>query len=155
MFDRFTLRAKLALFYARHEVSQLGSDAIEPEHVLLGLLDEGKGLGSRILARTGVVLDDVRSDIVRRFTAGEKIPEHDTVPFSASCERALQYAAEEADRESHKYIGTDHLLLGLLREERSVAADVLTAKGLRIEAIRKVAVELRGSGEEPETPAGP
>jgi len=155
MFDRFTLRAKLALFYARHEVSQLGSDAIEPEHVLLGLLGEGKGLGSRILARTGVVLDDVRSDVLHRLTADEKIPEDDTVPFSASCERALQYAAEEADRESHKYIGTDHLLLGLLREERSVAADVLAAKGLRIEAVHAAIVELRSRGEEPEAPGPP
>ena len=63
MFNRFTLRAKQVLFHARSEVSQLGSSAIEPEHILLGLLDEGKGLVSRILARTGVALDDFRSDI--------------------------------------------------------------------------------------------
>ena len=66
MFNRFTLRALRVLFYARSEFSQLGSSAVEPEHILLGLLDEDQGLGSRILARTGVALDDFRSDIVRQ-----------------------------------------------------------------------------------------
>jgi len=155
MFNRFTRQALQVLFYARSEVSQLRSSAVEPEHILLGLLDEGKGLGSRILARTGVALDDFRSDIVRRLTGGEKVPESDEIPFSASCERALQYAAEEADRLLHNYIGTEHLLLGLLREERSVAAEVLAARGLRIEAVREAIVELLSRGEHPETPGPP
>jgi uncharacterized protein (TIGR03435 family) len=155
MFDRFTLRADQVLFYARSEVSQLGSSAIEPEHILLGLLDEGKGLGSQILARTGSTLDDFRSDIVRRLTVHEKFPESAEIPFSASSERALQYAAEEADRLLHKYIGTEHLLLGLLREERSVAAEVLAARGQRIEAVREAIGELLSRGEQPEPPAPP
>jgi uncharacterized protein (TIGR03435 family) len=155
MFNRFTLRADQVLFYARAEVSELGSRAIEPEHILLGLLDEGKGLGSRILARTGVALDDFRSDIVGRLTVGEQIPESDEIPFSASCERALQYAAEEAARLLHSHIGTEHLLVGLLREERSVAAEVLAARGLRIEAVREAIVELLSRGEQPETPGPP
>jgi ATP-dependent Clp protease ATP-binding subunit ClpC len=155
MFNRFTLRARRVLFYARSEVSQLGSRAIEPEHILLGVLDEGNGLGSRILAQTGDALDDFRSDIVRRLTGREKVPGSDEIPFSASCERALQYAAEEADRLLHNYVGTEHLLLGLLREERSVAAEVLAARGLRIEAVREAIVELRSRGEQPEPPGPP
>jgi uncharacterized protein (TIGR03435 family) len=155
MFNRFTVRALQVLFYARSEVSQLGSSAVESEHILLGVLDEGNGLGSRILARTGDALDDFRSDIVRRFTGREKVPESDEIPFSASCERALQYAAEEADRLLHNYVGTEHLLLGLLREERSVAAEVLAARGLRIEAIREAIVELLSRGEQPEPPGPP
>ena len=155
MFNRFTVRARRVLFYARSEVSQLGSSAIEPEHILLGVLDEGNGLGSRILARTGVALDDLRSDIVRRLTAREKVPESDDIPFSASCERALQYAAEEADRLLHNYVGTEHLLLGLLREEGSVAAEVLAARGVRIEAVREAIVELLSRGEQPEPPGPP
>ena len=119
------------LFYARSEVSQTGSIAVEPEHILLGVLDEGKGLGSRILARIAGTLDDSRSDIVRRLTSRETIAESDEIPFSASCERVLQYAAEEADRLSHNYIGTEHLLLGLLREERSIAAEVHWLVGSR------------------------
>jgi ATP-dependent Clp protease ATP-binding subunit ClpA len=98
MFDRFTTRARRALFHARSEVSQLGSSAIEPEHVLLGVIDEDNGLGCRILSRTGHTLDDFRSDIVRRLASRERVPESVEIPFSASCLRALQYAAEEADR---------------------------------------------------------
>jgi uncharacterized protein (TIGR03435 family) len=155
MFNRFTARARRVLFYARSQVSQLGSLAIEPEHILLGVLDEGNGLGCRILARTGVVLDDFRSDIVRRLTGGEKVPESDEIPFSAPCKRALEYAAEEADRLLHNDVGTEHLLLGLLREERSVAADVLAARGVRIEAVREAIVELLSRGEQPEPPGPP
>jgi uncharacterized protein (TIGR03435 family) len=155
MFNRFTLRAKKVLFYARSEVSELGSSAIEPEHILLGLLDEGKGLGSRILARTGVALDEFRRDIVRGITGREKVPESDEIPLSASCKRVLQYAAEEADRLLHSYIGTEHLLLGLLREERSRAAEVLAARRLRIQAVRDAIVELMSRGEQPEPPGPP
>jgi uncharacterized protein (TIGR03435 family) len=155
MFNRFTSRALQVLFYARSQVSQLGSSAVEPEHILLGVLDEGKGLGSRILARTGGTLDDFRSDIVRRLTRREKTSESDDIPFSASCERVLRYAAEEADRLLHNAIGTEHLLLGLLHEERSVAAEVLAARGLRIEAVREAIVKLLSSGEQPEPPGPP
>jgi uncharacterized protein (TIGR03435 family) len=155
MFNRFTSRALQVLFYARSQVSQLGSSAVEPEHILLGVLDEGKGLASRILARTSGTLDDFRSDIVRRLTRRETISESDDIPFSASCERVLQCAGEEADRLLHNAIGTEHLLLGLLREERSVAAEVLAARGLRIEAVREAIVELLSSGEQPEPPGPP
>jgi uncharacterized protein (TIGR03435 family) len=151
----FTLQALQVLFYARSEVSQLGSSAVEPEHILLGVLDEGKGLGSRLLARTGGALDDFRGGIIRRLPVRERVAESDEIPFSPSSERALQYAAEEADRLSHSYIGTEHLLLGLLREDRSVAAEVLKARGLRIEALREAIVELLSDGEEPEPPAPP
>jgi uncharacterized protein (TIGR03435 family) len=155
MFDRFTSRALQVLFYARSEVSQFGSSAVEPEHILLGVLDEGQGLGSRILARTGGALDDFRSDIVRHLTSRERVPESDEIPFSPSCKRALQYAAEEANRLLHNYTGTEHLLLGLLREERSVAAEVLAARGLKIEAVRGAIVELLSRGEQPESPGPP
>ena len=155
MFDRFTSRALQVLFYARSQVSQLGSSELEPEHILLGLLDDDKGLGSRILARTGGTLDDLRRDIVRRLPKRETISESDDIPFSTSCERVLQYAAEEADRLLHKAVGTEHLLLGLLREHRGVAAEVLAARGLRIEAVRQAIVELPNGGEQPEPPGPP
>jgi uncharacterized protein (TIGR03435 family) len=150
MFDRFTQRARTVLFYARSAVSQFGSSAVEPEHILLGMLDEGNGVGSRILAQMGGDLDELRRDIVRRLTARGRIPESDEVPVSASSERALQSAAEEADRLLHDFIGTEHLLLGLLREERGVAAEVLAARGLGIRAVREAIVELRSRGEQPE-----
>jgi uncharacterized protein (TIGR03435 family) len=155
MFNRFTSQALRAIFYARSEVSELGSSAIEPEHILLGLLDEGKGLGSRILLETGATLGDFRSDLVGRLTKRERIPGAQEVPFSAAGERALQHAGEEADQLSHTHIGTEHLLLGLLREQGSAAADVLTARGLGIQATRHAIVDLLGRGEQPEHPGAP
>ena len=155
MLNRFTPRALLVVFHARAEVSRLGSSAVEPEHILLGLLDEGDGLGGRILAGASGALDDFRSDIVRCLTTGESLPESDEIPFSASCLRVLQYAAEEADRLSHEGIGTEHLLLGLLCEERSAAAGVLVARGLTIEAVRAAIDRLLSGGIQPEPPGPP
>jgi hypothetical protein len=155
MFNRFTLPALQVLFHARSQVSHLGSSAVEPEHILLGVLDESQGLGSRILARTGSARNELRSVIVGRLTSGEKVSESQEIPFSASSERVLQYAAEEADRLSQKYIGTEHLLLGLLREERSVAAEVLTTRGLNLESVREAIVELLSAGEQQEPPGPP
>src|SRR3954464_4609887 len=95
----------------------------------------------------------------RRYSAPPPGPREDRRvrrhPCSPSSDRALQYAAEEADRLSHDHIGTDHLLLGLLREERSVAAEVLTARGLRVEAVREAIVSLHSGGERLESPAPP
>jgi uncharacterized protein (TIGR03435 family) len=153
MFNRFTLLGLQILFYARSEVSQLGSSAVEPEHILLGMLDHGKSLGYQILTRTDGDLDDLRSDILHRLGSGERVPQSDQVPFSDSTERVLQFAAEEADRLLHKNIGAEHLLLGLLREERSVAAKALGARGVRIEAVRNAILKALGGAEQPELPA--
>ena len=152
MFTRFTTRARRVLFHARAQVSQLGSRTLEPEHVLLGLLDEGTGLVSRVLARTGVGLDDVRGDIVRRLAVGDPVSESDEIPFSGSSTRVVQYAVEEADRLLHHEVSTEHLLLGLLREGHSIAADVLAARGARIDAVREAVVEVRSNGEPSEPP---
>jgi uncharacterized protein (TIGR03435 family) len=155
MFDRFSARAARVLFHARSEAGQLGSRVIEPEHMLLGVLDEGRGLGSRILARTSDDLGHLRSEIVGRLTSHEKVPETDEIQLSASCQRVLQYAVEEADRLTHDHIGTEHLLLGLLREEQGLAAEVLAARGLRIEGVREAIVESLNRGEQPEPPGPP
>jgi uncharacterized protein (TIGR03435 family) len=155
MFNRFTLPALQVLFHARSQVSHLGSSAVEPEHILLGVLDESQGRGRRILARTGSAHNELRSEILGRLTSGEKVPESQEIPFSAFSERVLEYAAEEADRLSQKYIGTEHVLLGLLREERSIAAEVLTTRGLNIESVREAIVELFSAGEQQEPPAPP
>ena len=155
MFDRFTTGARLVLFYARSKVDQLGSGAIEPEHILLGVLDEPRGLGSRILTRTGSTVDEFRRDVLRRLPTLEKGSESNETPFSPSCMRVLHNAADEADRLLHTAIGTEHLLLGLLREERSVAAEVLAARGLTIDAVREAIVTLLSSGEQSEPPGPP
>ena len=153
MFDRFTVRAIQVLFHARSHASTLGSSAMEPEHILLGLLDEGDGLGSRILMRTGDS-DDIRAKIVHRCTGDKKVPDSEELPLGASCQRALKYACEEADRMLSDAVGTEHLLLGLLRDEHSLAAGLLAARGLTVHAVREAIRDL-SRGEEPEPPGPP
>src|SRR5574339_856403 len=142
MFERYTERARRVLFFARYEASQLGSVSIETEHLLLGLIREGKGLTSRIFARSHLSLESIRKEIEGRTVFREKVSTSVEIPFSGETKRVLQYAAEEADRLLHSYIGTEHLLLGILREERSVAASILMEKGMRLNAVRDDIVQL-------------
>src|SRR6187399_1902661 len=142
MFERYTERARRVLFFARYEASQLGSISIETEHLLLGLIREGKGLTSRIFARSHLSLENIRKEIEGRTVFREKVSTSVEIPFSAETKRVLQFAAEEADRLLHNYIGTEHLLLGILREERSVAASILMEKGMRLHTVRKDIVQL-------------
>src|SRR5678809_1356957 len=142
MFERYTERARRVLFFARYEASQLGSVSIETEHLLLGLIREGKGLTSRIFARSHLSLENIRKEIEGRTVFREKVSTSVEIPFSAETKRVLGFAAEEADRLLHNYIGTEHLLLGILREERSVAASILMEKGMRLHTVREDIVQL-------------
>src|ERR1700740_1745726 len=142
MFERYTERARRVLFFARYEASQLGSISIETEHLLLGLIREGKRVPSRIFARSHLSLENIRKEIEGRTVFREKVSTSVEIPFSAETKRVLQFAAEEADRLLHNYIGTEHLLLGILREERSVAASILMEKGMRLNAVREDIVQL-------------
>ena len=142
MFERYTERARRVLFFARYEASQLGSISIETEHLLLGLIREGKGLTSRIFARSHLSLENIRKEIEGRTVFREKVSTSVEIPFSTETKRVLQQAAEEADRLLHNHIGTEHLLLGILREEHSVAASILSEKGMRLKTVREDIVQL-------------
>ena len=142
MFERYTERARRVLFFARYEASQLGSISIETEHLLLGLIREGKGLTSRIFARSHLSLESIRKEIEGRTVFREKVSTSVEIPFSTETKRVLQYSAEEADRLLHNYIGTEHLLLGILREDRSVGASILTERGMRLNTVREDIVQL-------------
>jgi ATP-dependent Clp protease ATP-binding subunit ClpC len=144
MFERFTESARRAVFFARYEVSQLGATSIETEHVLLGLIRERKGLVARIFALSKVSPESIRKEIENRAVFRKSISTSEEVPFSPETKRILQFAAEEADRLMHGYIGTEHLLLGLLREETSVAASILITHGLRLAEVRNTIVKLPG-----------
>ncbi len=157
MFERFSERARRVLFFARHEASQLGSTSLDTEHLLLGLIREGQGLTSRLFADAGTGLGDLRDEVLRRVPAQPKMPmpESMEIPFSAAAMHVLHHAAQEADRLSHDYIGTEHLLLGLLCEQGSLAADVLTSRGLELDRLRGRIVEFLSDGERPERPGPP
>lgn len=142
MFERYTEGARRVLFFARYEASELGNLSIETQHLLLGLIREGKGLTCRIFARANISLEELRQEIVGRTAFQEKVATSVEIPFSAETKRVLEHTADEANRLRHDYIGTEHLLLGILREERSVAASALTGKGLRLDAVRDAIVEI-------------
>jgi uncharacterized damage-inducible protein DinB len=136
MFDRYTEKARRVIFYARYEASQFGSPSIETEHLLLGLLREDKALTNRFL-RSPESVDSIRKQIEKNTTIREKISTSVDLPLSNECKRVLAYAAEESERLAHKHIGTEHLLLGLLREEKCFAAEILEVRGVRAPAIRE------------------
>ena len=142
MFERYTERARRVLFFARYEASQLGSITIETEHLLLGLIREGKGLTSRIFARAHLSLESIRKEVEGRSVFHEKVSTSIEIPFSIETKRVLQFAADEATQLTHNYIGTEHLLLGILCEEQSVAASILMEKGMRLKTVREDIVQL-------------
>ncbi len=136
MFERYTEKARRVIFFARYEASQFGAPAIEPEHLLLGLMREDKTLTSRFLARAQASLEMIRKEIEGRAPLREKISTSVELPLAPETKRVLAFAHEESDRLQHRHIGTEHLLLGLLREERSMAAEILYERGLRLSAVR-------------------
>ena len=136
MFERYTEKARRVIFFARYEASQFGSPYIETEHLLLGLLREDKALTNRFL-RSHASIESIRKEIEGHTTIREKMSTSVDLPLSNECKRVLAYAAEEAERLQHKHIGTEHLLLGLLREEKSYAAEILHSRGLRLNTVRE------------------
>jgi ATP-dependent Clp protease ATP-binding subunit ClpC len=137
MFEKYTEKARRVIFFARYEVSEHGSFSIEPEHLLLGLLREDKSLLSRLLPAE-VPIEALRAQIESRIDKGEKISTSIEIPLSEESKRVLQYAAEESKDLSHMHIGTEHLLLGLLHAQGSLAAGVLQENGMNYSDVRKV-----------------
>jgi ATP-dependent Clp protease ATP-binding subunit ClpC len=136
MFERYTEKARRVIFFARYEASQFGAPAIEPEHLLLGLMREDKTLTGRFFPRAQVSIEAIRKEIESRTLLREKISTSVELPLAPETKRVLAYAHEESDRLQHRHIGTEHLLLGLLREDRSMAAEILYERGLRLNAVR-------------------
>jgi hypothetical protein len=138
MFEGYTESARRVLFFARYEASQRGSLAVATEHLLLGLIRERTGVVSRILRDAHLS----REHVLERIDYGRVVPEvivasnPPDIPFDGESKGIIQRAAEEADRLLHNGVGTEHLLLGMLREERSVAASLLLEHGLRLRTVR-------------------
>jgi ATP-dependent Clp protease ATP-binding subunit ClpC len=156
MFERYTERARRVIFFARYEASQLGSSSIETEHLLLGLIREGKGLTSRIFAKGQLSMESIRKEVEGRAVYRDKVSTSVDIPLSVESKRVLSFASEEAERMLHNHIGTEHILLGLMREEHSVAAGILGEKGLRLSAVREDILQLLNEkanvGKTKETP---
>jgi Protein of unknown function (DUF1343)/Clp amino terminal domain, pathogenicity island component len=141
MFERYTEHARRVIFFARYEASIFGTSMIEPEHILLGLTREDKSLFKRFLPGGESSLPSLRGRIEQHCAPKARVPTSVEIPLAPETKRVLHYSHEESDRLQNRHIGTEHLLLGLMREERSMAAVVLFELGLRLDAIRGVLAE--------------
>ncbi|MBI1851850.1 MAG: hypothetical protein HYR85_16050 [Planctomycetes bacterium] len=142
MFDRFTDRAKRAMGVAREEAIRLGTGYVGPEHVLLGVLRESSGLGNATLKGLLGDLSGIVGDVEKLAAPpmGKAQPSAKTQgqpPITTEAKHALEMALEEAASMKHGYVGTEHLLLGLLRESEGVAARALKNRGLTLEQVRR------------------
>lgn len=141
MFERFTDRARRVLTQAQEEARLLNHSFIGTEHILLGVLSEGDGLGAEALRSLGVSSEAVRARVVEIVGASVSIPTG-APPFTPRAKRVLELALREALQLNHSYIGTEHILLGLVREGEGVAATVLVGLGVNLSSVRHAVNDL-------------
>ena len=134
MFERYTEKARRVIFYARYEASQYGSPYIETEHLLLGLLRENREIVRLMPSASD---ESIRNQINAHTTVRQHVGTSVDLPLSNEGKRVLAYSAEEAERLEHRHIGTEHLLLGLLREQGCFAAKILRERGLEFDQLRR------------------
>jgi ATP-dependent Clp protease ATP-binding subunit ClpC len=141
MFERFTQRARQVVVLAQAEARMLNLHYIGTEHILLGLLREGDGLAAKALESLGIGLDAVRQQVEEVTGRGYQAPSGH-IPFTPQAKKVLELSQQEALRLGHNYIGTEHLLLGLLRESDGVAAQVLVRLGADLNRVRQEVIRL-------------
>ncbi len=166
MFERFTDRARRVLTFAQEEARLLNHSFIGTEHILLGVIREGDGLGGEALRRLGVSFEVVREKVVEMIGVSGSAPS-DSPPFTPRAKKVLELSLREALQLNHSYIGTEHILLGLAREGDGVAARVLADLGVDLLRVRQAVTDLMttasekspggriGEPEEPMTPGEP
>jgi len=145
MFNRFTERARKVIVLAKEEARRFNHDYIGTEHILLGLIREGEGVAATVLQKMGVSLENIRLEIEKLVQPGPTTQIIGDIPFTPRAKKALELAAEEARSLGHNYIGTEHLLLGLIREGEGMASQVLLNLGLDLNTVRNEVMELLGS----------
>lgn len=148
MFEKFTERARKVMGLARQEAQRLESEFIGTEHILLGLIQEGSGVASKVLKNMNVDLKRIRQEIERLLTTGSATAQIGQLPFSPRAKRVLELAKEIADEMGHDMVGTEHLLLGLLKENEGIAAQVLTNLGVKPDEVRDMILDIMGAETE-------
>ncbi|MDK8790829.1 MAG: NDP-hexose 4-ketoreductase [Corynebacterium urealyticum] len=158
MFERFTDRARRVVVLAQEEARALNHNYIGTEHILLGLIQEGEGVAAKALESMGISLDAVRTEVKEIIGSGGN-PPSGYIPFTPRAKKVLELALREALQLGHKYIGTEHILLGLIREGEGVAAQVLVKLGADLSRVRQQVIQLlsgyEGGGEHEEAPDQP
>ena len=150
MFERFTERARKVMALANQEAQRFNHEYIGTEHILLGLIKEGSGVGANVLRNLGVDLAKVRMEVEKLVKTGPDTVTMGKLPYTPRAKKVTEYAIEEARNLNHNYVGTEHLLLGLLREQEGVAAQVMMNLGLKLEEVKEEILSLLGAGVEPE-----
>jgi ATP-dependent Clp protease ATP-binding subunit ClpC len=152
MFERFTDRARKVMALANQEAQRFNHEYIGTEHILLGLVKEGSGVGANVLKNLDVDLRKVRLEVEKLVKSGPDMVTMGKLPQTPRAKKVIEYAIEEARNLNHNYVGTEHLLLGLLREHDGVAAQVLMNLALKLEEVREEVLNLLGAGVESEEP---
>jgi ATP-dependent Clp protease ATP-binding subunit ClpC len=157
MFERYTDRARRVVVLAQEEARNLGHNYVGTEHILLGLIHESDGIAAKALLALGVSLDETRTQIEAIIGRGDLARAQDgPIPFTPRTKKVLELAVREALQLGHDYIGTEHILLGLMREGDGVGAQVLNSAGIEFSAVRQQIRELlRGSQESYLPPGSP
>jgi len=137
MHEQFSDRARHAMALATREASRLQHDYIGPEHILMGLMAQGECVAGAVLARRGIDLDDVRQELARQVQPRQSPAQIGRRPYNPETKAVIEHAIAEARKLGHKYVGTEHLLLGLLHVEGNVAGKILTARGVGLDALRE------------------
>src|SRR5271169_926689 len=143
MWEPFTERARRSIVLAQEEAQRLGNNYIGTEHILLGIISEGESLAAKVLETLGVNLANVRQEVEAIVGRGGQTVQQEMV-FTPRAKRVIELAFEEARQLNHNYIGTEHLLLGLIREGEGVAARVLTNLGVDLTKVRSHVIRLLG-----------
>jgi ATP-dependent Clp protease ATP-binding subunit ClpA len=143
MFERFTDRARRSLFLSQEEARRLNHNYVGTEHLLLGLVSEGQGVAAKALESLGISLEAVRAQVEESIGQGQRAPTGH-IPFNPRAKKVLELSLREATQLGHNYIGTEHLLLGLLREGEGVAAQVLVKLGADLSRVRQQVIQLLG-----------
>jgi ATP-dependent Clp protease ATP-binding subunit ClpA len=147
VFERFTDRARRVVVLAQEEARMLNHNYIGTEHLLLGLIHEGEGIAAQALEALGISLRDARRDVEEIIGQGQAAPTGH-IPFTPRAKKVLELSLREALQLGHNYIGTEHILLGLVREGEGVAAQVLEKLGAHLDRVRQTVIELLpGSSE--------
>ncbi|MFH1062424.1 MAG: Clp protease N-terminal domain-containing protein, partial [Candidatus Omnitrophota bacterium] len=145
MFDRFTERARKVILLAKEEAKRFNHDYIGTEHILLGLIKEGEGVAAAVLQNLGLNLEMIRLEVEKLVQPGPSTVTSGDIPFTPKAKKVIELAMDEAKSLGHNYIGTEHLLLGLIRESEGVASQVLLNLGLDLNKVRKEIMELLGT----------
>lgn len=155
MFDRFTDRARKSLSFARQEAERFNHDYIGTEHILLGLVKEGSGVAANVLEKLGIKLETVRLEVEKLMELGSGKITKGAMPFTPRGKKVLEFAVDEARAFGHNYVGTEHLLLGLLHKDEGLAAQTLQNLGLELDVTRKAVLEFLGKQPRSQIEAGP